>query len=788
MSEEQNVIVPVHQLLPEELFIIPIKQRPIFPGMVSPLIITGKDFSSKVENILKKTTYLGLLIQRDIAEKAEDPDNLYEVGTAIKVIKSVNLPDGGLHLLINSLQRFSIKKYTYQKPSLLAKVEYYPEPEIKPDKELQALTRAVFSDAKNFMNANPLFTEEMKFTLVNVSEPGKIADFVCSILNLEKEEYQEILETFDLKKRLELTLQFLQREKDLFDLQQKIQFKINDRMDQQQRDFFLREQLRAIKSELGAGSREKDFDYYKNKIEALQLPEEVEFKVLEEAEKLDYVDPNAGEYGVIRNYLDTVIALPWEEPLYKEIEIEKAIRILNKDHYGIEDVKERIIEYIAVKKLKRSEKGGIICLVGPPGVGKTSVGRSIARALNKKFFRFSVGGMRDEAEIKGHRKTYLGAMPGKLIQAIKVVQVKDPVLMLDEIDKMGISYQGDPASALLEVLDPEQNKDFRDHYLDLPYDLSSVLFITTANTLDTIPRPLLDRMEVIRLPGYILEEKIHIARKYLIPKVLTETGLTKKNAPAISLPALKTLISNYAREAGVRSLEKSIHKVYRKVASLKIQKKKVPASLELSALESYLGPPRFKSEDPSLKLAIGTAMGLAWTSLGGATLPIECIKIKGKSKIQITGQLGKVMSESAEIAVSFVKALINDESFWSSHTIHIHAPDGATPKDGPSAGITLSTALLSLYFDFPVKGGYAMTGEINLQGDILPIGGLREKVGAAKRLGIKKVLFPKANLSDWERLPQSLTKGMKPFPVANYYDAGFLLLGKKFEVVASSKS
>ena len=327
-------------------------------------------------------------------------------------------------------------------------------------------------------------------------------------------------------------------------------------MDQQQRDFFLREQLRAIKSELGAGSREKDFDYYKNKIEALQLPEEVEFKVLEEAEKLDYVDPNAGEYGVIRNYLDTVIALPWEEPLYKEIEIEKAIRILNKDHYGIEDVKERIIEYIAVKKLKRSEKGGIICLVGPPGVGKTSVGRSIARALNKKFFRFSVGGMRDEAEIKGHRKTYLGAMPGKLIQAIKVVQVKDPVLMLDEIDKMGVSYQGDPASALLEVLDPEQNKDFRDHYLDLPFDLSSVLFITTANTLDTIPRPLLDRMEIIRLPGYILEEKIHIARKYLIPKVLAETGLTKKNAPAIALPALKTLISNYAREAGVRSLEK----------------------------------------------------------------------------------------------------------------------------------------------------------------------------------------------------------------------------------------
>jgi ATP-dependent Lon protease len=788
MSEEQNVIVPVHQLLPEELFIIPIKQRPIFPGMVSPLIITGKDFSSKVENILKKTTYLGLLIQRDNIDKAEDPDNLYSVGTAIKVIKSVNLPDGGIHLLINSLQRFSIKKYTYQKPSLLAKVEYYPEPEVKPDKELQALTRAVFSDAKNFMNANPLFTEEMKFTLVNVSDPGKIADFVCSILSLEKEEYQEILETFELKKRLELTLQFLQREKDLFDLQQKIQFKINDRMDQQQRDFFLREQLRAIKNELGAGTKEKDYDYYKNKVEALQLPDEVHSKVLEEAEKLDYVDPNAGEYGVIRNYLDTILGLPWAEPTYKEIEVEKAIRTLNRDHYGIEDVKERIIEYIAVKKLKKSEKGGIICLVGPPGVGKTSVGRSIARALNKKFFRFSVGGMRDEAEIKGHRKTYLGAMPGKLIQAIKAVQSKDPVLMLDEIDKMGVSYQGDPASALLEVLDPEQNRDFRDHYLDLPYDLSSVLFITTANTLDTIPMPLLDRMEIIRLPGYILEEKIHIARKYLIPKVLEETGFSKKNAPAISMPALKSLIGNYAREAGVRSLEKSIHKVYRKVASLKIQKMKVPASIEVEKLDSYLGPPRFKPEDPSMKLAVGTAMGLAWTSLGGATLPIECIKITGKQKIQITGQLGKVMSESAEIAVSYVKALISDESFWSSHTIHIHAPDGATPKDGPSAGVTLSSALLSLYFSYPVKDGYAMTGEINLQGDILPIGGLREKVGAAKRLGIKKILFPNANLSDWERLPSSLTKGMKPFPISTYNEAGILLFGKKFQVVASSKS
>jgi ATP-dependent Lon protease len=770
------MLVSIDQLLPEQLNIIPIRYRPVFPGMVTPLVISGSDLTRQVDEFLKKTSFIGLLLQKKDDVNEISVKNLYKVGSVCKVIKKINLPEGGLHLLVNSMTRFHVVEYSSILNPLTAKVVYHYDQFNLKDKELQALTRAVLTRAKEIATQNPLFTEEMKITLVNVEEPGKIGDFVCSLLNLEKSEFQKIMETFDVKKRLELALLYLSREMELINIQKKIQGEVEEKIDHQQKDYYLREQLKAIRDELGQGGvKDKDAEYYMKKIEATPLPEEARERALEEVGRFDYVDPHSSEYGVIRNYLDTVLELPWAVPEFKDIQIDKARKILDRDHFGLEDVKERIIEHMAIRKYKKDVRGTIICFVGPPGVGKTSLGKSIAHAMGKKFFRFSLGGMKDEAEIKGHRRTYVGALPGKVIQALKVVKTKDPVLMLDEIDKLGISYQGDPASALLEVLDPEQNKDFRDHFLDLPFDLSYVTFITTANAIDTIPAPLLDRMEVIRLAGYILEEKIKIVQKFVMPKVLDKVGLKKSNAPKISNSVLKFIIESYSREAGIRSIEKLMEKLFRKAVAAKVENKPFPKEVTAADTEKILGPQVFSiKEEAKLKYS-GCAMGLAWTSMGGTTLVIESRAIPGKGGFKLTGQLGKVMTESADIALTYVKTVLKDDKYWSKHDIHIHVPDGATPKDGPSAGITITTALLSLYQNKIPKQGFAMTGEIRLTGEVLPIGGLKEKIIAARRIGIRKIIFPHENEKDWKDLPAYLKKNMTVYPVSHYDEVQKLL-------------
>jgi ATP-dependent Lon protease len=777
-DNKQPLIVPINQLLPPELFILPVRHRPVFPGMVTPLVIAEGKLAEAIETVHKSNQYLGLVMQHDDTQSEVGPENLFKVGTAAKILKRINLPEGGMHLLVNSLERFKIHSFLHTQPQLQAKVEYQIEATEVRDKELIALMRSVLNQAKEMMAENPYFTEEMKLTLINVEEPGKIADFVCSVLNLKREEFQEILETFDIRRRLERTLQFLARELDLVKLQRKIQGKVNQSAETNQREYYLREQLKAIKTELrGPETKDKDGEYYRQKIEAAKLPAEANEKALDECSKLDYVEPSSHEYTVIRNYLDTLLDLPWNVEAVDHIDLPHARQILNRDHYGLGDVKTRILEYLAVRSLKKDVKGSIICLVGPPGVGKTSLGRSIAAAMKKKFFRFSLGGMRDEAEIKGHRRTYIGAMPGKLIQGLKTTKAKDMVLMLDEIDKLGRSFHGDPASALLEVLDPQQNFEFRDHFLDLPFDLSKITFITTANTLDSIPEPLIDRMEIIRLPGYILEEKMQIAKKYLIGRAVADSGLTKKNAPTLSTVGLRFVIDSYAREAGVRRLEKEIQKLYRKAATALVEKKSFPKVLTPKEIPNYLGKPVFTKADDFTTLAIGSAIGLAYTSMGGATLTIESRKFPGRGRVKFTGQIGKVMSESAEIAVTYARSLEPDDKFWSKHDIHIHVPDGATPKDGPSAGITITTALLSLLRDRKIKAGYAMTGEIRLSGDVLPIGGLREKIVAARRVGIRNVIFPYDNLRDFEELPKELKTGLKVFPTKHYSEIEALLFG-----------
>ncbi|RME90830.1 MAG: endopeptidase La [Candidatus Hydrogenedentota bacterium] len=769
-------IVPVDQLLPDELFIVPLKFRPIFPGLVTPLMIPPGPLAESVENVIKKSPYIGLLLQKDENVKELSVENLYSVGTAARVLKKMKLPDGGIQLLINTLFRFKVKNYRYTKPFPVAEVEYFREEDSgKRDKETQGLMRAIINNARKMANMNPLMTEEMKLTLVNVDSPGRLADFACNILDLSKEEYQEILETFDTKQRLEKSLRLLIREMEMLKLQQQIEGKITDKMAEQQREYFLREQLKQIRHELGLDKKpkEKDAEFYREKIQSSGMSEEAKEKALQEVEKLEYVEPSASEYSVIRNYLDLILDLPWDTPKFEPIDLKKAERILNRDHYGLEDVKQTILEILAVRNLTQKNKGNILCFVGPPGVGKTSLGKSIASAMKKKFYRFSLGGMRDEAEIKGHRRTYIGAMPGKFIQALRTVKTADPVIMLDEIDKLSSSYHGDPASALLEVLDPQQNESFLDHYLDIPFDLSHITFITTANTLDTIPAPLRDRMEIIRLSGYIPEEKVQIAKKYIIPRVMKDAGV--QPFPKISNKELKGIIESYSREAGVRSLEKVFRKVARKFALAKETGKEVPSEITMDLLKEYVGPAYFTDRYNAKIEYPGCANGLAWTSLGGAVLPVEAKAVKGKGKFKVTGQLGKVMEESALIAYTYARSLSDDKQFWEDHDIHLHVPDGATPKDGPSAGVTIVTALLSLYRNKKVKQGFAMTGEVRLTGEVLPIGGLKEKLIAAKRSHIKHIIFPADNKADWEELPEKLKKGIQAHPVRHYHEIEKLL-------------
>ncbi|MFP4364479.1 MAG: endopeptidase La [Spirochaetia bacterium] len=768
MSDKQ--IIPADQILPNKLFILPLRGNPVFPGIFTPIMIDNDEGMHIIEEAMKTNSMIGLLLLENNDVDEISTEDLYRTGTVAKIAKKINLPDGGMNIFISTIKRFHVKKFLSESSPIVTAVDYPEEIDEESD-EIQALTRSLISEMKQVSENNPLFSEEMRLNMVNIDHPGKIADFITSILNIDRTEQQKILETLDVKSRMEQVLVHIKKEQELLRIQKKIQNQINEKIEKSQREYFLKEELKAIKQELGMPTDAKsgEFQRFKEEIEKLNLEGEAKEQVERELDKFSLMDPNSSEFIVTRNYLDTIVSLPWGEAESEDIDLKNAQDILDKDHYGLEDVKERITEYLAVRKLKKDTKGSIICLVGPPGVGKTSVGKSIARALGKEFFRFSVGGMRDEAEIKGHRRTYVGAMPGKIIQGLKIVKTKSPVFMIDEIDKLGVSYQGDPSSALLEVLDPEQNVEFRDNYLDMPFDISNVLFITTANTLDSIPSPLLDRMEVIRLSGYIDQEKIEIAKRYLIPKTLKRNGLLKKQVK-YHKSALTGIAEGYAREAGMRNFEKNLDRINRKIAKKLIsEEKEAPFTVNQDNLKDYLGKAPFAENEIQRISRPGMAMGLAWTAYGGDTLIIEAVENPGKPGLQLTGQMGDVMKESANIAFSFVKHIAPDQgvdpSFFEKNQIHLHIPAGATPKDGPSAGITMATALLSLATQKKVKKKLAMTGELSLAGQVLPIGGLKEKTIAAKRAKVKDIIIPKQNEKDLEEMPDHVQKGITFHPV-----------------------
>ena len=770
-----NSIVSVEQILPNKLRIIPISGRPIFPGIFTPLMVSSGEDVKAVDESYNDDGFLGIIMTKT-DDEAPGASNLYEIGTVARIIKKINLPDGGINIFISTVKRFKIRKVLNNKNPILATVEYLDDEEDSTF-EVKALTRALVSEMKEISDNNPMFSEEMRLNMVNIDKPGKVADFVASILNVEKEDQQRVLETINVRQRLEQVLVFIKKEQELLRIQKKIQTELNEKIEKNQREYFLREELKTIQEELGTDSHGNQNDYtkFKEKIESLKFEGEIKETVESELAKFSLMEPNSSEYIVTRNYLELVCALPWKTDEIEDYNLEQAQKILERDHYGLEDVKKRIMEYLAVRKLKKDNKGSILLLVGPPGVGKTSVGHSIANAMNKKFYRFSVGGMRDEAEIKGHRRTYIGAMSGKIIQGLKITKSKSPVFMIDEIDKMGSSNQGDPASALLEVLDPEQNVSFRDNYLDLPFDVSNVFFILTANTTDSIPGPLLDRAEVISLSGYIDQEKIQIAKKYLIPKNLEKNGL-KKNQIKYTNASLVKIAEEYAREAGVRNFEKCIDKVNRKVITKMLSAAKPDTtktfSIDSPDLAEYLGKPVFDESEIKRASKPGTAIGLAWTSMGGDTLLLEAISFPGKGELQLTGQMGDVMKESAQIAFNYVKQYvqekgIKDSEWFEKNTVHLHIPEGATPKDGPSAGITMATTFMSLLSSKTIKKNLAMTGELSLTGQVLPIGGLREKTVAARRNRIKTIVIPKANLRDLDEIPDHVKAGIKFIPVTD---------------------
>lgn len=775
-GQDEAGLVLANKLLPTEIPLLAVRPHPFFPGLPVPLEVTGQAPLEALSRAVKSSDQtLGLVLLKDV-EAEEKPENLYRVGVAAKIVKTIQVDPEVAHVVVNCLERFTIREIGLTATGLFAQVDYHYAAELSVNMELKAYSMAIVSSLKELVRLDPLQSEAIKIFLSRstLDDPGKLADFAAHLTTAEGWELQKILETFDVRHRIDQVLTLLRRELELSKLQKKITKQIEEKISSQQRNFFLREQLKAIKKELGLEKEGKtaEIEKFEERLQGLKLPTEAKRSVNEELEKLKILETTSPEYTVTRNYVDWLTILPWGKYSRDSYELNRSRKVLDRDHYGLEDVKERILEFIAVGKMKGKITGSIICLVGPPGVGKTSVGKNIAAALDRHFYRFSLGGIRDEAEIKGHRRTYIGAMPGKFIQAMKAVGTSNPVIMLDEVDKIGVSFQGDPAAALLEVLDPEQNVNFRDHYLDVPFDLSNVLFVVTANHTDTIPLPLLDRMEVIRLSGYILEQKVEIARRYLIPKTIRNHGL-KRSQIEIRVPALVRVIDGYAREAGVRSLENMIKKIARKVALELSEEPKKRIVVTKNEVEVYLGKP-VHTADELVDPAPGIVTGLAWTPLGGTPLQVEATAVASQRKgFKQTGQLGKVMIESSEIAYSYVMARLSEfgvaPDFFDKHFVHLHVPAGATPKDGPSAGITMATALVSMIKGKSTKTGLAMTGELTLTGRVLPIGGVKEKVIAARRSGCKKLIFPKGNRKDYEELPGYLVKGLRA-QFADHFD------------------
>lgn len=755
--------------MPEKRYtlpMIPLRGLTIFPYMVIHFDIGREKSIRALEEAFMKNQLIFVTTQKD--PELEDPsiDDVYKVGTITKVKQMLKLPGELIRILVEGISRAEIDKVTREDEFFEVEVvEKEEQAEIEKTPELEALMRSVVSAFEEYVNMTSRVPIESLYSVISIEEPGRLADMIAAHISLSTAQNQELLECFDVKKRLEILLGFLMKELEILKIEREINAKVRSQIDKLQKEYYLREQLKAIKAELG---ETEDFDSeieeYERKIEEKDLPEEVRKKAKEELKRLSKMPPGSAEASVVRTYLDWILELPWNYETEDILDLKRAQRILDEDHYGLKKVKERIIEFLAVRAFYNKVKSPILCLVGPPGVGKTSLGRSIAKAMNRKFVRLSLGGVRDEAEIRGHRRTYVGAIPGGIINSIKIAGSKNPVFLLDEIDKMSSDFRGDPASAMLEVLDPEQNSTFRDHYLDLPFDLSKVLFITTANTTDTIPAPLLDRMEVIYISGYTEEEKFHIAKGYLIPKILKEHGVPD-NKIIIQDSAIKGIISEYTREAGVRGLEKHLATIVRK-AIRKIMEDNVPyVKVGKKNLQSYLGKPLFRPDKANEKSEIGTVMGLAWTRVGGEILTVEASIMPGSGKLNLTGQLGDVMKESAQAGLSYIRAnaerLGIDKDFYKNVDIHIHVPEGSIPKDGPSAGVTMVTAMVSALMKVPVRKDVAMTGEITLTGRVLPIGGVKEKVLAAHRAGIKRVILPMENKRDLDEIPQSVKKKLE---------------------------
>ncbi|OSM07176.1 putative PIM1 peptidase [Magnetofaba australis IT-1] len=776
----------IDDALPMEMVIYPLGGRPFFPGMLTPIQVEGSPYYDTIKMAMDSPGRLFGIIMSHAEDGREvfDADKLYTVGATARILEAAEDEEHkSIKLLAEGISRFEIREVVSAGPPIIAAVTHHNNPVemIEPD-DLKPYTMAVINTLKELLKYDSLYQEQVKMFLSrhNFSEPDKLADFVASMTSSNREELQDVLETLPIMPRLEKVLALLKKELEMVKVQNKISKQVEEGITEHQRQFFLREQLKQIQKELGItkDDRTAEVDGFRERLEQLTLSKEAEERINEELDKLSMLEPGSSEYGVTRNYVDWLTGLPWGVHSNDKLDIKRARKILNQDHDGLEDVKERILEFLAVGKLKGEIGGSIILLVGPPGVGKTSIGRSVARAVGREFYRFSVGGMRDEAEIKGHRRTYVGAMPGKFVQAIRHTKYCNPIIMLDEVDKIGASYHGDPASALLEVLDPEQNTEFLDHYLDVRFDLSKVLFICTANQLDTIPRPLLDRMEIIRLSGYIAAEKVKIARNHLLPKQLEKNGLTKDDL-RISNGAFRAIVEGYAREAGVRRLEQKIGAIARKTAVKILDDAQRPIKVGHGDLEDFLGKPDFRDEKPMK--GVGIVTGLAWTSLGGATLDVEAARVSDdKGGMIVTGQLGDVMKESARIAFSYAQsqcAKLGGDCNRLGGTLHLHVPEGATPKDGPSAGITLTTALLSLARNQPIPRRLAMTGEITLTGQVLAVGGIREKVIAARRVGIRELILPEACRKDYEEVPDHITEGITAHFVRRYPEVAKLVFG-----------
>jgi ATP-dependent Lon protease len=758
-KEEKDIVIP------DTLPVLPVRDIVVFPYMIIPLFV-GRDISIRaIDNALNSHRLILLLTQKDLSVETPGPNDLYQIGTVGMIMRMLKLPDGRVKILIQGLNKVRVINFSQTEPFLVADIEKFSEPKVEEITiEIEALMRSVKELLDKAVSLGKSILPDVMVIIENIDDPGRLADLIASNLGLKTEQAQEILEIIDPVDRLKKISEILTRETELLAVQQKIQSEARTEIDKVQREYFLREQLKAIQKELGEmDERAEEIEEFKKKIEEAKMPEKVQKEAEKQLKRLQKMHPDSAEAATVRTYLEWLTELPWSKSTTDNVDIKVAEKVLNEDHYDLEKVKERILEYLSVRKLTKKMKGPILCFIGPPGVGKTSLGKSIARALGREFVRMSLGGVRDEAEIRGHRRTYVGALPGRVIQGIKQAGTNNPVFMLDEIDKIGLDFRGDPASALLEVLDPEQNNAFVDHYLGVPFDLSNVMFITTGNVVDTIPAPLRDRMEIIYLSGYTAEEKLNIAKKFIIPRQLREHGLTGKELKITDQAIMKT-ITEYTREAGVRNLEREIANILRKVAKQIAEGKKQKFLITPKNLSRYLGVPKYLPEEEVEKDLVGVSTGLAWTESGGDIIYVEATTMKGKGNLILTGQLGDVMKESAQAAFSYVKSRARklgiDEDVFSKTDIHIHVPAGAIPKDGPSAGITMTTAIASALTGRPVRRDIAMTGEVTLRGRILPIGGLKEKALAAKRMGIKNVIIPARNKKDLEDIPKYVKKDM----------------------------